>query len=362
MKQFSDEMTNINYFVENDRKPDFNNLLKVLKREKPERPTLFEFFLNNDLYRNLTHKNEYKESDVYSDLKRLIDAFSIAGYDYVTMLGSDFRFESNRQKKEGMASISLNEGSVISDRESFEKYSWPEPDQYDYTRLEKLSEYLPGNMKIIAYGPNGVLETVVELVGYENLCYIINDDPDLAQDIFDAVGSRFVRYYEICSGFDPVGALISNDDWGFNTQTFLSVNDMRKYVIPWHRKIAEKIHASGKPAILHSCGMLEPVMDDIIDDIKYEAKHSYEDKIRPVEKAYEKYGSRIAILGGIDVDFICRSTPEAVYNRAVSMLEQTGSKGGYALGSGNSIPYYVPQKNYLAMIAAAVFNQGHTFP
>jgi uroporphyrinogen decarboxylase len=37
------------------------------------------------------------------------------------------------------------------------------------------------------------------------------------------------------------------------------------------------------------------------------------------------------------------------------MLEQTSAKGGYALGSGNSIPYYVPQENYLAMIAAAVF-------
>lgn len=29
-----------------DRKPDFSNLLKVLHRETPDRPTLFEFFLN----------------------------------------------------------------------------------------------------------------------------------------------------------------------------------------------------------------------------------------------------------------------------------------------------------------------------
>jgi uroporphyrinogen decarboxylase len=353
MKQFNEEIININNLIENRRTSDFRNILKILEKEIPERPTLFEFFLNEDLYKNLTYKMEYKESDADSNFKRIIDAFTIAGYDYVTLLGSDFRFITNRHQEKGQASISLNEGWVISDRESFEKYNWPDPDKFDFTRIDRLSRYLPEGMKIIIYGPDGVLETVVNLVGYENLCYMIIDNPGLVQDIFDEVGSRFVRYYEICSVYDSVGALISNDDWGFNNQTFLSVNDMKRFVFPWHKKIVEKIHAAGKPAILHSCGMLDQVMDDVIDDIKYDAKHSYEDKISPVEKAYEKYGSRIAILGGIDVDFICRSTAEDVYNRALSILAQTSSKGGYALGSGNSIPYYVPQKNYLAMIFAA---------
>ena len=39
---------------------------------------------------------------------------------------------------------------------------------------------------------------------------------------FGAVGSRLVRYYEICAAYDTVGALISNDDWGFKSQTMLS--------------------------------------------------------------------------------------------------------------------------------------------
>ena len=34
-------------------KPDFGNLLKVLRREVPDRPTLFEFFLNAPLYEKL---------------------------------------------------------------------------------------------------------------------------------------------------------------------------------------------------------------------------------------------------------------------------------------------------------------------
>ncbi len=92
---------------------------------------------------------------------------------------------------------------------------------------------------------------------------------------------------------------------------------------------------------------------DIIDDMKYDAKRSYEDNIQPLEEIYERWGGQIAILGWIDVDFICRSTPEEVFNRFCAMLERTAGRSGYALGSGNSIPYYVPEENYFAMIAAA---------
>ena len=61
-------------------------------------------------------------------------------------------------------------------------------------------------------------------------------------------------------------------------------------------------------------------------------------------------------MGGIDLDFVCRKTPEEVYNRSCAMLERSRERGGYALGSGNSIPNYVPYDNYIAMIAAATMN------
>lgn len=352
MRKLDKRYLDVDMYRSDARKPNFNNLLKVLKREIPERSTLFEFYVNDDTCGRLSGMDVPERDDVIANTLMRMEAFKNAGYDYVTLHGSDFCFKTDREQG-GHASVSMNKGSMIHERESFEKYEWPDPDAADYSRLERLREFLPEGMKLIVYGPNGVLETVVSLVGYEDLCYMIKDDPELVQDIFDAVGSRFVRYYEISAGYDSVGALLSNDDWGFNTQTMLAVNDMRKYVFPWHKKIVDTIHKIGKPVILHSCGKLDLVMNDIIDDMKYDGKHSNEDKILPVEKGYAAYSERIAILGGLDLDFICRSTPEEVYERASAMLEAASAKGGYALGSGNSIPEYVPGENYLAMIAAA---------
>ncbi len=57
-------------------------------------------------------------------------------------------------------------------------------------------------------------------------------------------------------------------------------------------------------------------MEDIICDMKFDGKHSYEDNIIPVEEAYRRWGGRIAILGGIDVDFLIRSECGVVRNAA----------------------------------------------
>lgn len=334
------------------RQPDFNNILKILNKQVPDRPTLFEFFLNDPLYEQLCGQDILDRKDDLRKYRILIHAFKNAGYDYVSLQASDFHFPMKEFTKK--KSVSLNESVMITDEESFEEYPWLNPDDFDYSRLEKLEAELPEGMKIIVWGPWGLLENVIGLVGYENLCIMIYENPELVQKIFDAVGSRLLRYYEIALQYNSVGAIIHNDDWGFKTQTMLSPEDMRKYVFPWHRKIAEAAHKVSKPIILHACGNLELIMDEIIDDLKYDGKHSYEDTIMPVEEAYERWGHRIAILGGIDMDFICRSTPEQIKTRCRKMLEMSSEKGSYALGTGNSIPEYVPAENYFAMTSTVL--------
>jgi uroporphyrinogen decarboxylase len=336
--------------------PDFAELKAVLARGCPSRPTLFEFFLNGPLYATLAGTAYVPKADGLDSVRLVMWAFRQAGYDYVTYRPPQFGFPAGEHQRD--QTISLNDGVVISDRASFARYPWIEPDACDYSSLEAIEPELPAGMKIMMFGPGGVLENVIRLVGYDNLCFILADDPGLAHDIFAAVGSRLVRHYEIACRYPSVGAAISNDDWGFKTQPMLSPGDLRTYVFPWHRRIVEAIHAAGMPAILHSCGNPSEIMDDVVDGMQYDGRHSYEDTIQPVEAAYEQYGSRIAILGGMDVDFVVRSTPEAVYRRSREMVERSAGRGSYALGTGNSVPEYVPAENYAAMVWAAVEHRG----
>ncbi len=345
-------MEDIIYKRSENFEPDFYNLLLILKGMKPERPTLFEFGINNRIIGKLTGEYYEDTSSRIAPFRRLIKSFINAGYDYTTISAwrtNTLSFpKGTSEKKE---SRSLNAGNLINDRASYEKYKWPDPEKGDYDIYYDLRSELPDGMKLIASGNGGLLENVIDLVGFENLCIMCLVDETLTKDVFDSVGSRLLRFYEIVAPIDTIGACIVNDDWGFKNQTILSPEMLKRWVFPWHKKIVEAIHSAGKSAILHSCGQLKDVMDDIIDDMKYDAKHSFEDQITPVEKAFEYWGKRIAILGGIDIDFLARRTPVEIIQRSIAMLEKGLSQGGYALGSGNSIPEYIPDENYLAMIS-----------
>lgn len=333
------------------RTPDFSNILKILGKQKPDRATLFEYYMNDEVYNYFTQGTSLHASDDPVEQGRyLIEAFKNAGYDYAQMTAARFQF--NYGNFETRKTRSLNAGAMIEDEESFEAYEWTDPDQVDFSHLEKLGRYLPDGMKLIVSNNESVFGGAVRLMGYDNLCYMLIDDRELVKRVWDEVGSRVLRYNEQLVQYDSVGAVIVNDDWGFNTQTLISPSDLREFVFPWHKKIVQAIHKAGKPAILHSCGNLGAVYEDIIEDMGYDGKHSYQDIICPVETMYDQYGERLAIMGGMDVDYLCRMPEEEITRRARAMLERAADKGGYALGSGNSIADFVPLKSYLAMIRA----------
>jgi uroporphyrinogen decarboxylase len=128
---------------------------------------------------------------------------------------------------------------------------------------------------------------------------------------------------------------------------------IREHIIPQYRRVIELIKRAGMPFLWHSCGKIFAIMDDVIA-LGIDAKHSNEDVIAPFDRWIELYGERIGLLGGIDVDLLCQKDVQEIVLEVVEKGTRfRDSAHGYALGSGNSIPEYVPVEGYLAMIEAA---------
>ena len=324
-------------------KPDFEQIQKVLKREKPDRPVLFECFIDYVQFGDIADSRE--------------EMFFALGYDYASIKTNDISFPQpyvNQAYVNNMASVSQSEEFAFNGREDFEKFEWRDPDPVVYREeISRFEKIIPAGGKLIGALPQSVLGGMVKCFGYENLCLLCYDDPELVADASAVIADKLLKHVEIISSFDCVGAMILNDDWGYNKQTRLSPEQTREYIIPKYKRMVEAVHSVGKPTILHSCGNIYCLMDDICDVCKFDGKHSYEDTILSVEEAYKKYSSRIAIMGGIDLDFLCRKTPEEVAARANGLLDLSEENGGYALGSGNSIANYVPRENYMTMIEQA---------
>ncbi|MEA3407324.1 MAG: uroporphyrinogen decarboxylase family protein [Chloroflexota bacterium] len=335
----------------------------ILRRGTPERVHHIELFLDAEVQEAVCDRFDLLDGldmdDPFFEQKRQIEIQRFLGYDYVRCGLGNLEMPLKRTTLEDTADLKREGGrrymeehrGPITSWEDFETYPWPDPEEATTRSLEWYNENLPEGMCIIASGGFAhFAEYLTWLMGYETLCYALYDQRDLVAAISERLLDMFRVSLERMLAFDRVKIVWGSDDMGFRSATLISPDDLREFVLPGHKLMAQMSHDAGRPYLLHSCGNLTEIMDDLIYDVGIDARHSFEDTIEPVTEAYEKYGDRIAILGGIDVDFLCRADEEAIRRRVRHTLDECLPGGGYCLGTGNSVANYIPLENYLAMV------------
>jgi uroporphyrinogen decarboxylase len=235
----------------------------------------------------------------------------------------------------------------------FEAYPWPKVEDFDFSPFEYLNDHLPDGIGLISSHGGGVFEHLSWIMSFEGLCTALYEDPALVRAIADRLGELMLGFYRHLIDLDRLVAVFPGDDMGYRSATMVSPRDLRSLILPWHTRFALLAHDHGVPYFLHSCGNIAAIMEDLIVAVGIDGKHSYEDAIIPAEDFQQKYGDRIAVLGGIDINILSGGTPSEVRSRVRQLVGRCGSSGRYAIGSGNSVPSYVPVNNYIAMIDEA---------
>ena len=349
--------------------PDARRFIdSLMGRIKSPRPPLVEYLVDEVVMRpvmtDVLGRGWVEETSDREAQRAYLDNFIQFWY----RLGYDFvRFERSlgfavRQlhapdtapgSKKQRAWVDEHQG-YISTWDDFERYPWPTVEAMDFFPFEYLNRHLPEGMGLMTCHAAGIFEHLSQIMSYEGLCLALYDNPDLVQAISDRLGELMTGFYRHLLDLDRVIAIFPGDDMGFRTSALIAPDDLRKYCLPWHKRFAAMAHGRGLPYFLHSCGNLESIMEDLITDVGIDGKHSFEDAILPVQDFQARCGQRIAVLGGVDVDILASSSPEQVRQRTRQLMETCGERGRYAIGSGNSIPSYVPVANYLAMIDEAL--------
>jgi uroporphyrinogen decarboxylase len=337
--------------------PDYRNMLAVMENRRPERLPLYEHLINVPKMEEIleTAFGELEAgsgSDLDEFFRQYCRFWREMTYDTVSFE------ECITTALPGIHALKGGKGQIQT-RQDFEVFPWDEiPDLYwkmAQPKFEALRRQLPAGMHAVGGVGNGVFEISEDLVGFEYLAYMQADDPQLFADLYQRIGDLMVTIWQqfLNHYADFYVACRMGDDLGFKTGTLTSPRNIRKFILPQYARVIQLVRASGKPFLLHSCGNIFPVMDEIID-LGINAKHSNEDVIAPFDTWIERYGERIALLGGIDVDVLCRTDPQNIFEQVVERGTRFRQKArGFALGSGNSIPEFVPAEGYLAMIRAA---------
>ncbi len=334
--------------------PDYRNLLNAARNVESARLPLYEHIIGDGIIEKILNvqisgllSGSYRDKLEY--MTHYCEFFRKMGYDTVSfeMCAGPVYPGSGLLGGHGIP-------PAIEDRADYERYPWDEiPDDYfrAYSDIfAALREAMPEGMKAVGGVGNGIFECVQDIIGFENLCYLRSDDEELYSDLFEKVGQTNLKIWKrFMKEFGDIYCVCRfGDDLGYKSNTMLPADDIRTHIIPQYKKIIDLIHSYNKPFLLHSCGQIFNVMDDIIE-AGIDAKHSNEDQIATFDVWVKKYGDKIGNFGGIDTDAVCRLTKPEMQDYITEMVSKCKGHGGFAFGSGNSIPDYVPVEGYLNM-------------
>ena len=344
--------------------PNWQGWLDNIRRNgTPDRVYFMELFHDVEIRDAIAARFGLTEgldpNDPDFEKRRYIAVQRFCGFDYVYVGLSGVAWQFDQLTTDDTAALARRGGRRYTNEHTgplatwagFDAYPWPDPSTPSATRdLEWYEKNLPEDMCIIAGGTGHFCALLSWLMGYESLCFALYDQRDLVEAIYQRVLAFHRAEVDLYLQFDRVRAVWGSDDMGFKTGLLISPDDTRRLVLSGHKQLAAMAHAAGRPYLLHSCGNLSDIMNDLIDDVGIDGKHSFEDTIEDVRDVKRAWGKRIALIGGIDVDFLCRSDEAAIRQRVRDTLDVCHPGGGYCLGTGNSVANYIPLDSYLAMV------------
>jgi len=336
--------------------PDYTRIVSATQNKKNKEIPLYEHDINKAvigaiLQKDLNSMYESREPETLNSLFTDIADFHIDhGYDTYSFEGCFTELVQNGKGLTGQA------GSIIKNREDLEAYPWESLSDRYFQKFgiyfDAIRKTLPEGMKIVGGVGNGIFETVQDFVPFTDLAYLEMDDPELFTDLWIKVGEAlsitWINFLDKYSDILAVGRF--GDDLGFKSSTLLNPQVIIKHILPQYKKIVSEVKSRNIPFLLHSCGHIFSVMDEIIETTGIDAKHSNEDTIAPFSKWVEDYGDRIANFGGLDMDVICRSSEEVLRKYIRKNIGPLMDSKGIAIGSGNQIADYVPPENFQIMV------------
>jgi len=332
--------------------PSWNGMMRNLRREgTPDRVYYFEHGIADsvqealakryDLWHDLDARNPALDLDCRLAVHRFL------GHELFRIFPPKARVQA--PKRDG-AWVEEGRGAVTTWAD-FETFPWPDPKDADLSVMERLESLAPDNMR--AFHVMDVWEVVRHLMGFETLCIALFEDPELVEAIFEKVGCFVEGVTRALCDFDTFGAVYIGDDLGHKTGPMIAPHMVRRFILPWHKRLADLAHGKGKLFLFHSCGDMYDLIENYINDVVIDAKHSFEDNVLPVTEVKRRYGSRLSLLGGVDVDLLARGDETSVRKRVREILNVCQRGGGYSFGSGNWVTDYIPVKSYLIALDEA---------
>lgn len=236
-------------------------------------------------------------------------------------------------------------------------FDWPTPDMLDYSVL--ASQCRADDEFAILYGNADIWQRPSLVRGMENALCDLVINPEwvhfLSTKFTDFYKEDYLRAFRASRGRIDLYLIIS--DLGGQAGPLISVDMFDEYVAPYLKELTDEIHEFGAYVMFHSCGMVYPFIERLIDigiDVL--------DPIQPVtpemqpESLAAAFGDQICFHGGIDIQGVLPNGTTGEVEEEVRRYARVFGResGGYICCPAHLFQPDIPPENIVAFYRALI--------
>ncbi len=233
-------------------------------------------------------------------------------------------------------------GHTIHDLERWrEQITIPDVDELDWEPvIATAAEIDRDEMLVCAFVEMGLFERSYLLLGMEEALMAFASEPEVMAELLGAIADykiRLIERFHEAVGLDMVWY---GDDWGTQSDLFLSPETWRRTIKPHTRRIYDCIKRCGAMVNQHSCGQIEAIFPDMVEmgaDIWNPCQ-----PCNDLADMKRRHGRRITFCGGIDSQFVLArpgATCDEVRREVRRRIDELAADGGYIAAPSHSVPY-----------------------
>ena len=335
----------------------------ILKRQPVDRIGLFEHFWDDTRKKWMSEGHIQPEENFEDhfgfDMQLVWPFNTVADLDYVsevveeteeTILIRDGNGALLRRHKLHVATPE-HVDYMVKDRQTWEErikpYLKPDQRRINFKAYREAKQQAAEKNRFFAWCGTNVFELMHPVCGHEYLLMGMALDPDWIKDMVETYATLTISLQEILFAEEgyPDGIWFY-EDMGFKGRPFMSPSMYKEIIQYGHKKTIDFAHAHNLPVIMHSCGMVEPLLSGMIE-AGIDCLQVIEIKAgMDLLKLYHDYGDVISFMGGIDVRVLSTNDKQLIDRELEEKIPVVMGKYGYVLHSDHSIPKTVEYDSY----------------
>jgi len=186
---------------------------------------------------------------------------------------------------------------MLTDANDWERViKFPDIGKYDWQKAkDDNKEYLSQDRFNFSIVLNGFFERLISFMEFENAAFALADEDqqDAVKALMDKLADFYIELFDKeLEVFPQIDGFFIHDDWGSQRAPFFSPQVAREFIVPAMKRVTDYIHSRGRFAELHSCGLLEMQIPNII---KAGWDSWSPQLINDTHKYHELYGDKLII-------------------------------------------------------------------